>query len=64
MSWPLGETMYVRWQVTKNDCFKMESNSLREIEEFYGAIFYPALSFFIALVSICYITHSLVCLSQ
>ena len=42
----------------------MESNSLREIEEFYGAIFYPALSFFIALVSICYITHSLVCLSQ
>ena len=44
MSWPLGETMHVRWQVTKSDCFKTESNRLREIEEFYGAIFFPALS--------------------
>lgn len=63
MSWSLGKTMHVRWQGTKDGCFKTKSKGLREIEEFYAALFYPALSFFIALISICYITYSLISLS-
>lgn len=55
--------MHVRWQGTKDGCFKTESKGLREIEEFYAALFYLALSFFIALISICCITYSLVSLS-
>lgn len=39
MSWPLGKTMHVRWQVTKNVCFKTKSKGLREVEEFYGALY-------------------------
>lgn len=56
MSWPLGKLTHVRWQVTKDGGFKTERKGLREVEEFDGALFYSALSFFIVLISTCYIT--------
>lgn len=37
--------MYVRWQVMTNGCFKTESRSLRELEEFYGVLSFIPLYF-------------------
>ena len=54
MSWPLGKLMHVRWRVTEDGWFRTESKGLREVEEFYGALFHPALSVFIALISTYY----------